>query len=196
MPLPRSASVRYSGVFAPNSGIRSLVVLAGDQAPTRRKKGAPADLPDPAPDTPADAKSTVAHALAALDLATDSERLARAEQDRKASTRMTWAAALQAAWGIDILACIACGGRKQVIAAIPLGPIATKILRHVGLPTQVETKAEPCDIWRVRGPPGTYLPDDFGDDAPQDGAGLIEEVYEDDDMRPFFHDEPLLAKAA
>ena len=38
MPLPRTASVRYHGVFAPNASLRPLVVLAGDKAPTRRKK--------------------------------------------------------------------------------------------------------------------------------------------------------------
>ena len=35
--------------------------------------------------------------------------------------------------------------------------VATKILRHLGLPTQAVTTAEPCDIWRVRGPPGQLV---------------------------------------
>ena len=38
MPLPRAASVRYGGVFAPHAKLRPLVVLAGDKAPTRRNK--------------------------------------------------------------------------------------------------------------------------------------------------------------
>ena len=34
MPLPRTASVRYHGFFAPHAKLRPLVVLAGDKAPT------------------------------------------------------------------------------------------------------------------------------------------------------------------
>ena len=36
--------------------------------------------------------------------------------------------------------------------------VATKILRHLGLPTHAVTTAEPCDIWRVRGPSGQLVP--------------------------------------
>ena len=173
VPLPRSCSIRYSGVFAPNAHLRPLVVLAGDQAPTRRKKvsgdGAVADVNKPAGVDPL-------------------------ELERKASTRLTWAQALRAAYKIDILTCEKCGGTKQVIAAIPAGAIATKILRHLGLPTQVVTKAAPCDVWRVRGPPGEL--DDFGDDEPQVHSDAIDEEYEEIGMRPFFDDEEEQLKAA
>ena len=149
------------------------MVLAGDQAPTRRKKvsadGAGADVNKPADVDPL-------------------------ELERKASTRLTWAQALRAAFKIDILTCEKCGGTKQVIAAIPAGAIATKILRHLGLPTQVVTKAAPCDVWRVRGPPGEL--DDLGDDEPQAHADAIDEEYEEIGMRPFFDDDEELAKAA
>ena len=57
---------------------------------------------------------------------------------------------MRAAFKMDILTCYKCGGAKQVIAAIPPGAIATKTLRHLGPPTQVVTKVEPSDIWRVR----------------------------------------------
>ena len=72
--------------------------------------------------------------------------------------------------------------------------LGAQILRHLGLPTQVVTKAPPCDIWRVRGPPGEL--DDFGDDEPQVHADAIDEEYEEIGMRPFFDDEEELAKAA
>ena len=80
---------------------------------------------------------------------------------------------------------------KQVIAAIPPGAIATKILRHIGLPTQVVTKAEPCDIWRVRGPPGELVPDGLDDWEPEPELypDAVDEVYQDDDMRGFFDEE-------
>ena len=44
---------------------------------------------------------------------------------------------MKAAFKTDVLHCDKCGGTKQVIAAIPPGAIATKILRHIGLPTKV-----------------------------------------------------------
>ena len=42
VPLPRTASVRYGGVFAPHAKLRPLVVLAGDKAPTpQTRRGRP-----------------------------------------------------------------------------------------------------------------------------------------------------------
>ena len=68
------------------------------------------------------------------------------------------------------------------------------------------TKAEPCDIWRVRpsegsgqaAPPGELVPDDLDDWEPQLYPDAVDEVYPDDDedMRGFFDDEPDPAQAA
>ena len=178
MPLPRTASVRYAGVFAPNAGLRPLVVLTGDKAPTRRKK----------------APTATVDGLADLDptkLQFDREVAAW-----RASTRLSWAQAMRAAFKIDVLTCDKCGGGKQVIAAIPPGAVANKILRHLRLPTEVVTKAEPCDIWRVRGPPGELVPDDLDDCEPELYPDAVDEIYPDDDMRGFFDDEPVLPQAA
>ena len=38
VPLPRRASIRYHGVFAPNAALRSLVVPAGEKAKCKRRK--------------------------------------------------------------------------------------------------------------------------------------------------------------
>ena len=113
---------------------------------------------------------------------------------------------MKAAFKKDVLHCDKCGGTKQVIAAIPPGAIASKILRHLGLPTQTVTKAEPCDIWRVRPsagsgqapPPGELVPDDLDDWEPELYPDVVDEVYQDDDedMRGFFADEPDPAQAA
>ena len=192
MPLPRTASVRYHGTFAPNAALRSLVVLAGDKAPTRPKKAAK------------DAEALAAVTQALTDLAsTKPWELDRQAAEWRTSTRLSWAQAMKAAFKKNVLHCDKCGGTKQVIAAIPPGAIASKILRHLGLPTQTVTKAEPCDIWRVRGPPGELVPEPsassgqaLDDWEPELYPDAVDEVYEEDDMRGFFDDEPGLPHAA
>ena len=96
---------------------------------------------------------------------------------------------------------------------MPPGAIATKILRHLSLPTQTVTKAEPCDIWRVHPsagsgqapPPGELVPDPsassgqaLDDWGPELYPDAVDEVYpdHDEDMRGFFDDEPEPAQAA
>ena len=37
-------------------------------------------------------------------------------------------------WAWQVLAC-QCGATRRVVAVIPAGPVANKILRHLGLPT-------------------------------------------------------------
>ena len=113
---------------------------------------------------------------------------------------------MKAAFKKDVLHCDKCRGTKQVIAAMPPGAIASKILRHLSLPTQTVTKAEPCDIWRVRPsagsgqapPPGELVPDDLDDWEPELYPDVVDEVYQDHDvdMRGFFADEPDPAQAA
>ena len=66
----------------------------------------------------------------------------------------------------------------------------------VGLPTTVVTKAEPCDIWRVRGPPAELVPEDLDYGEPELYPEAVDEVYPDDDMRGFFDDEPVLPQVA
>ncbi len=63
----------------------------------------------------------------------------------------------------------ACGGRREVIALIPSGEIATKILAHLRLPVTAESFPP------IRAPPGTG---DRGWQAANDEVGL-----------PFFDDD-------
>jgi hypothetical protein len=48
-------------------------------------------------------------------------------------------------FAIDVLACAGCGGRLRFIATIEDPPVVTKILAHLGLPTEgaVLTPARP-----------------------------------------------------
>jgi hypothetical protein len=83
--------------------------------------------------------------------------------------RIDWADLLKRVWAWEVLAC-ACGGTRRVIAAIPAGPVAEKILKHLGLPTQAPKPAPvrvdaQRDFWET-GPPVDELrqaqaPDDL-----------------------------------
>ena len=152
------------------------MVKAGAQAPCRRNKPRDkylAELKELAKLVPGSAQERI-------------ERYVAQEVERRTSTRLSWSQALRAAFAIDIEKCNVCGGRREVIAAIPPGPIVRKILTHLGLPTIV-VRRRPCDVWQVRGPPGELVPGDFDDvevtDAPDPPA--------DEDLDPPFWDDPL-----
>ena len=40
-------------------------------------------------------------------------------------------------FGFDVLACPRCGGRLRLIALIDQAPVILKILRHLGLPSEI-----------------------------------------------------------
>jgi hypothetical protein len=44
-------------------------------------------------------------------------------------------------FGVDVLACPRCGGRLRLVALIEQASVIQRILRHLGLPTDVP---EPC----------------------------------------------------
>ena len=43
---------------------------------------------------------------------------------------------LKRVWAWEVLAC-ACGARRRIRAAVQAGPVSEKILRHLGLPTEL-----------------------------------------------------------
>jgi hypothetical protein len=69
-----------------------------------------------------------------------------------------WADLLKRVWAWEVLAC-ACGATRRVTAAVNAGPIAEKILKHLGLPTEL-LKPEPArpepqgEFWDTGPPPG------------------------------------------
>ena len=56
-------------------------------------------------------------------------------------------------FAFDVLACGRCGGRLQLIALIEQTAVITRILRHLGLPSEVPACCPP------RSPPTSALPD-------------------------------------
>jgi len=48
-----------------------------------------------------------------------------------------WADLMRRAFEVDVLACPRCGGRLRLVALLEAGPVTARILRHLGLPTEV-----------------------------------------------------------
>ena len=80
----------------------------------------------------------------------------------------TWAELLHRAFAFDVLTCKLCGGRRKVLATFDPGPIATRILVHLGLPTDRPTFAP------ARGPPSLLAVDAH---VELDSQASIEDVW-------------------
>jgi hypothetical protein len=52
-------------------------------------------------------------------------------------TNRLWAELMQRSFGFDVLACPRCGGRLELIALIEEAAVIRRILRHLGVPTEV-----------------------------------------------------------
>ncbi len=111
IPAPRKKQFRYLGVFAANAKWRREVVLR--PKPPKRKKEADAEE----------------------GACTHPERAAKpdATQPGHALSRLSWSHAMRRTFKLDVLKC-GCGGRREVIALIPAGEIATMILAHLRMP--------------------------------------------------------------
>ena len=60
-----------------------------------------------------------------------------AETARCAARGVRWAALMQRTFGFDVLACPRCGGRLRLIALIEDAAVVGRILRHLGVATEV-----------------------------------------------------------
>ena len=80
-----------------------------------------------------------------------------AEAARRHIRGQRWAALMQRTFGFDVLACPRCGGRLRLIALIEDAAVIGRILRHLGVPTEVPP---PCP---ARAPPrAADMPDWVG----------------------------------
>src|SRR5581483_5480648 len=71
-------------------------------------------------------------------------------------------------FGVDVLACPRCGGRLRLVALIDQASVIQRILRHLGLPTDVP---EPRP---ARPPPCTVDPiEDQSHDVPESDAACL-----------------------
>jgi hypothetical protein len=59
------------------------------------------------------------------------------DADRRRARGRLWADLMRRTFGFDVLACSRCGGRLRLIALIDHTPAIQKILRHLGLPSEI-----------------------------------------------------------
>jgi hypothetical protein len=70
-----------------------------------------------------------------------------------------WAELMRRTFGVDVLACPRCGGRLRLVALIEETSVVQRILRHLGLPTDVPAPRP------ARPPPSVDPIDDQSQDA-------------------------------
>jgi hypothetical protein len=61
----------------------------------------------------------------------------RAARSDPGLVRNQWAELMRRTFGLDVLACPRCGGRLRLVALIEEASVVQRILRHLGLPTDV-----------------------------------------------------------
>jgi Putative transposase len=156
VPPPRYPLVRYQGVFAPRSSFRPLV--------TPRPRPRPAACcPSPtSPDTQTDATSPAPAPTVAEAIATDAGSLGPAEIELHprfisvrhwgrlgdgellaTAPRLDWARLMRRTFGFEVLACPSCGCRMRPLAVIDDPALVTRILLHLGLPTEPPARGPP-----------------------------------------------------
>jgi hypothetical protein len=85
-----------------------------------------------------------------------------AETARRQARGQTWASLMARTFGFDVLACPRCGGRLRLIALIDEATVIERILRHLGVPTEIPAP-RPARAPPIRG----RAPDQAGwDDGP------------------------------
>jgi hypothetical protein len=123
IPRPRSHRVRYHGVFAPASPMRSLVVPLGE--PDRPVEHThPHDQEGMAQDqTSSPSRAVVPASTAQVEMAQTSAR--------RRVRWILWAELMKRTLDLDVFSCPKCAGRMRVIAAILKADVVSTILRSL-----------------------------------------------------------------
>ncbi|MBI3858102.1 MAG: hypothetical protein HY293_20670 [Planctomycetes bacterium] len=124
MPGPRAHLVRYHGILGPSHEWRPFVTPRSPEA------GQEEDDRD-CPIEPWEGE--------------EDERPDRGRR-RKRRKDQGWATRIRRSLGLDALKCPSCGGRMKVIATIVEPGTVRRILRSMGLPCEVPSRAPPEDF--------------------------------------------------
>ena len=125
VPAPRAHTVRYSGVFAPASAWRSLIVPSSENLQVSADDAAP-----PSPDPSMNADASPAASLP------ESPELSAASSRPAHSRNYTWSELMKRVWELDVLECPRCFGRMRILAAIHPPDATRRILECLGLPSR------------------------------------------------------------
>lgn len=131
-PRPRINLILYHGVLAPRAAWRRQIV----QNPNMRVSGV-----------------NYTHVSESGAAAMDNCGNPTPRSDPPARS---WASLMRRVFGYDVLSCPHCGQTMRLIALIEQADVIRRILRHLGLPTEVPEPAP------ARAPPRVYDPDDIG----------------------------------
>jgi hypothetical protein len=107
-PRPRVNLILYYGVLAPRAAWRAVLVPATSRA--------------------------IAVSDGGLSVAGEGEAN---HAGASRSGAYQWAELMRRTFGLDVLACTRCGGRLRLVALIEQASVVQRILRHLGLPTEV-----------------------------------------------------------
>jgi hypothetical protein len=118
VPRPRINLMLYHGVLGPRAAWRADVVRRQTSA-DGRDAGLKASATEPAREADP------------------------AETARRQARGQCWASLMARAFGFDVLACPRCGGRLRLIALIEEAAVIGRILRHVGVPSEIPAP-RPC----------------------------------------------------
>jgi hypothetical protein len=69
--------------------------------------------------------------------ATEARAADPVETARRQARGQCWASLMARTFGFDVLACPRCGGRLRLIALIEEAAVIGRILRHLGVPTEI-----------------------------------------------------------
>ena len=65
-----------------------------------------------------------------------------------AARKWSWPDLMRHTFGVDVLACVRCGGRMRVVATIEDPVVIRRILTHLGLPTAAPApRPPPADLF-------------------------------------------------
>jgi Putative transposase/Transposase zinc-binding domain len=127
-PRPRINLVLYHGLLAPRARERARAVAHGATAPS------PAAPRFVAPDEPRSNPSARGADVSRTGSGEDPSSTGKSETPEKPRD-WKWAELMRRVFDLDVLKCPRCGGRMAVIATIEAADVLTKILGHLGLPT-------------------------------------------------------------
>ena len=134
VPRPRANLLLYHGAVA----ARGCWRVAAATAPRPDPRSPPAPAGPPAPPAPPSPAADTPPAGAPAPGAPRAPPGGGAGRPRR---HVAWAELLRRTFGLDVLACPACGGRLRLVATIADPRVIATILTHLGLPLELPRPA-------------------------------------------------------